>query len=84
MHVRLGILFKDMTMYDINNLILPRQILYKESNNHVIVFVLASVPCCLFPATIVVQDIFEEFIRFIPARIFWPGNYLHLSNFENT
>ena len=71
-------------MHDINNIILPRQNLYKESNNHVSVFVLASMPHCLFPATILVQDIFDEFIKFILARTFWLGNYLYLSNYENT
>ena len=49
-----------MTMCDANDIIVPMQILYmyKESNNHVFVFVLTTcnMPHCL------VQDTFDEFI----------------------
>ena len=48
-------------MCNVSNIIVPRQILYKESIYLVIVYVLASAPCWLFPAAIVV-DLFDEFI----------------------
>ena len=46
----------------VSDIIVPRRILYKESNYCVFVFVLASVSHCLFLATVVVQDLFDEFI----------------------
>ena len=47
MHVRLGILFKDMIMCNVNNTIVSQKILYKESNNCCFVFVLTSESRCL-------------------------------------
>ena len=49
-------------MCHVSDIIFPRQILCKESTYCVFVFVLASVPHCLFPATVVAQDLFDEFI----------------------
>ena len=79
-HVQLSILFKHMTMCDVNDIIVPREILYKESNNRVFVFVLTSVPCCLFPAAMVVQDTFDQFI----LEYIGLANYLCLCSYEIT
>ena len=71
MQVQPGILLKDLKMHGANNIIVPRWILYKESNNCVFVFVLASVASSLYPAAIVVQDSFDEF----NSEFIWPTNY---------
>ena len=49
-------------MRHVSDIIFPRQILCKESNYCVFVFVLTSVLHCPFLATVAVQDLFDEFI----------------------
>ena len=44
-------------MRHVSDIIFPRRILYKESNYCAFVFILASLPHCLFPATAVAQDL---------------------------
>ena len=52
-----GYPLRTYTMRHVSDIIFPRRILYKESNYCVFVFILASVLHCLFPATVVAQDL---------------------------
>ena len=56
-----GYPLRTYTMHDVSDIIFPRRILYKESNYCVFVFILASVPHCLFLATVVIQDLLDNF-----------------------
>ena len=56
------------TTHGVSDIIVSRRILYKESNYCVLVFVLANMPHYLFPATAIVQDLFDEFI----LEFMWP------------
>ena len=56
-----GYPLRTYTMRHVSDIIFPTRILYKESNC-VFVFVLTSVLHCLFPVTVVAQDLFDEFI----------------------
>ena len=62
MHARLGIPFKDIYNASCQWYHLPKANFMQGSNYCVFVFILASVPHCLFPATVVAQDLFDEFI----------------------
>ena len=62
MHARLGIPFKDI--YNAFMLVISSSQgkFYTKNQIIVFVFVLASVLLCLFPATVVIQNFFDEFI----------------------
>ena len=63
MHARLGgYPLRTYTMCHVSDIIFPRRISYKESN-YCFCFILASVPHCLFPATVVAPEgPLDEFI----------------------
>ena len=49
-------------MHDVSDIITQGKFYLKNQIIVLCVFVLASVPHCLFPATVVIQDVFDEFI----------------------
>ena len=49
-------------MCNVSDVFVRKRSSYKDSNYCVFVFVLASMLHCLFPATVAVQDLFDELI----------------------
>ena len=66
-------------MRHVSDIIFPRRILYKESNYCAFVFILASLPHCLFPATAVAQDLLMSLSQNLSG---WCFLIMHLGKYQ--